>query len=134
MTTPLCHHRYSPVAVYLEERIKTSGVSQTEIAELLGYDHPNVVSMFKTGRTKVPLEKIPALAEILGCSELYFMKLALEEYEPQLWMVIERVFGHLVSENEMDIIDTIRTASAGTDPEMTEEQEQAIIKLFLLTD
>lgn len=80
---------------------------QTEIAEALGYDPPNIISMFKTGRTMVPIEIIPKLAGLLGVSELYFMELALEAYHPTLWMVIERAFGKLVSENEIDIVDVI---------------------------
>ena len=88
--------------------------------------------MFKTGATKVPVEIIPRLAEILEVSELYFLKLALEEYHPTMWMVIERAFGKLVSENEFDIIDTICTASAGTDPAMTDQPEEALLRLFLL--
>ena len=118
MTTPKYPARQSPVAAYLEQAIARSKLSQAEIAEALGYERPNILSMFKTGATKVPIEIIP--------------RLALEEYHPTLWMVIERAFGKLVSENAFDIIDTIRTASAGTDPVMTDEQEDALLRLFHL--
>lgn len=128
--TPKYPARYSPVARYLEQAIERSGLPQIEIAEALGYDQPNIISMFKTGRTKVPIEIIPKLAELLGVSELYFLKLALEEYSPAIWMIIERAFGKLVSENEYEIIDFIRTASAGTDPELTEGQENELLRMF----
>lgn len=131
--TPKYPARHSPVARYLEQAIDRSGLPQTEIAEAMGYERPNIISMFKSGATKIPIETIPKLAELLGVSELYFMKLALEEYHPEMWMVIERVFGKLVSENEMDIIDIIRTASAGTDPELTEELEKELFRLFDIT-
>lgn len=128
--TPKYPARHSSVARYLEQAIERSGLPQIEIAEALGYDQPNIISMFKTGRTKVPIEIIPKLAELLGVSELYFLKLALEEYHPETWMVIERAFGTLISENEMDIVDTIRAASAGTDPVMSDEQEKELFRLF----
>lgn len=130
MTTPKYPARRSSVAAYLEQAIERSGLPQTEIAEALGYDQPNIISMFKTGRTKVPIEIIPKLAELLGVSELYFLKLALAEYHPEMWMVIERAFGKLVSEREYDIVDCIRTASAGTDPELTEDLEKELFRLF----
>lgn len=128
--TPRYPARHSPVAHYLEQAIERSGLPQIEIAEALGYDQPNIISMFKTGRTKVPIEIIPKLAELLGVSELYFLKLALEEYSPGMWMIIERAFGKLVSENEMDIVDVIRAASAGTDPVMSDDQEKELFRLF----
>ena len=130
MSTPKYPARHSPVARYLEQAIERSGLPQIEIAEALGYEQPNIISMFKMGRTKVPIEIIPKLAELLGVSELYFLKLALEEYQPQIWMVIERVFGKLVSENEYEIIDFIRTASAGTDQELTEGQDKELLRMF----
>jgi transcriptional regulator with XRE-family HTH domain len=130
MTTPKYPARRSSVAAYLEQAIEHSGLAQTEIAEALGYDQPNIISMFKTGRTKVPIEIIPKLAELLGVSELYFLKLAMEEYHPEMWKVIERAFGKLVSDNEYDIVDCIRTASTGTDPELTEDVEKELFRLF----
>jgi len=46
------------VAEYLNQQIALSGVPQTEIAEKLGYDKPNIITMFKQGKTKIPMNKI----------------------------------------------------------------------------
>ncbi|WP_370163082.1 hypothetical protein [Limimaricola soesokkakensis] len=76
------------VAEYLEAAIRVSGKTQREIAIATGYTKPNVISMMKTGQTKVPIEKIPALAAATGVEVAPFLRLALQEYMPETWKVI----------------------------------------------
>ena len=48
----------SSIAVFLTDRIDAvQKKNQREIACEIGYDKPNMISMFKSGATKVPLEK-----------------------------------------------------------------------------
>ncbi|WP_248411263.1 helix-turn-helix transcriptional regulator, partial [Aliiroseovarius sp. S2029] len=57
---------YSPTANNLSDAIDASGLTQREIADRVGFNHPNVLSMMKQGVTRVPLQRIPALAQTLG--------------------------------------------------------------------
>lgn len=58
------------VADYFEMAIRLSGKSQREISKAAGYSKPNIISMMKTGQTKIPVEKIPALAAAMGIERL----------------------------------------------------------------
>ena len=51
------------MSTYIAKKIYELGgrKTQREIATEIGYDKPNMISMFKTGEAKVPLCKIPAL-------------------------------------------------------------------------
>ena len=60
------------VAEYLTQQIAVSGVSQKNLADQLGYDKPNIITMFKQGKTKVPLNKIAPIAKILGIDRVNF--------------------------------------------------------------
>jgi DNA-binding Xre family transcriptional regulator len=121
----------SKIAQYLGKKIASlSGVkSQKQIAREVGYDRPNMLSMMKTGATKVPLEKVPALAKALGCDIGHLMRLGLEQYWPDKLDVIHEVFGRLVTGNEWKIVQVFRQETHDTDPRIDEE---TIAKLRLI--
>lgn len=87
----------SPTARFLTSAIRVSGLSQTEIAKRSGYARPNVISMMKQGQTKVPIDRIPALAQTCGVDERVFLETALQEYQPEVWEVLSR---HLLPRDE----------------------------------
>lgn len=76
------------VAHYLAIHIKRSGKTHAEIAAEIGLENPNVVSMLKTGRTKIPLLRIPALARSIDVEPKELLGLCLEAYMPELHTVI----------------------------------------------
>lgn len=80
------------VAEYFAEAIEKSGRSQAEVAKLAGYAKPNIISMFKTGTSKVPIEKIPSLAAAVDVNPLEFLKIAMGEYQPATWDAICAIF------------------------------------------
>lgn len=54
------------IAEYLAVQISLSEKSQREIAAEISYENPNVITMFKQGQTKVPMNKVGPLAKALG--------------------------------------------------------------------
>ena len=58
----------SAIAKYIDKKIdELKGVkTQREIAAEIGYEMPNIISMFKRGESRVPLDKIPLLVEGFG--------------------------------------------------------------------
>lgn len=70
MTT---HVRQS-VAQYLTYHINNSDKTQRQIALEIGYTKANIITMFKQGLTKLPLEKIGPLAKGLEIApdELFY--------------------------------------------------------------
>lgn len=97
------------VARFLSEQIDLSPKTQREIAESIGYDNPNIITMFKQGHTKVPLNRVGALATTLGISPAHLMRMVLEEYMPETWEAVERALGLMIlSEEEERLIRTFR--------------------------
>lgn len=92
--------------------------THTEIAHKLGYPKSNIISMFKTGETKVPLDKIPDLAEALHVDVAHLMRLGLEQYWPERMGVITEVFSRMVTANEMELLEEIRRRTKNTDPKL----------------
>lgn len=112
------------VAQYLETHIKQSGLSQTEIASLLGYSKPNIITMFKQNRTPFPIAKVPLMAKILDVPAIELLRLVMSEYNPENWAVIERVAGEsTLSANESAILSVIRKAAGSSDVRPVGEEE-----------
>ena len=66
----------SAIAKYIDKKIdELKGVkTQREIAAEIDYDKPNMISMFKRGEARVPLDKIPLLAKALGVDPAHMFR------------------------------------------------------------
>jgi hypothetical protein len=76
------------VAKFLTHHIKKSGKTHEEIAREAGFNGANYISMLKTGKSKVPLLRIPALAKAVEVEPKELLGLCLEAYMPELHTVI----------------------------------------------
>lgn len=101
------------VAKYISDQIDLCGKSQKEIAQEIGFDKPNVISMIKKGATKVPHVKIYKMAKALEVDPVYFFKLCMDEYNPEFSEVIEQIVGgKIISDNEYEFVQVLRSANA----------------------
>lgn len=118
----------SKIAEYLSRKIDAlRGVkSQREIAMEIGYEKPNMISMFKRGEAKVPLDKVPSLAAAINVDPAYLFRLAIEQYWPDLSDAINAVFGTVCSKNEVQIIREIRKITRNDDPPLNEKLRQTL--------
>ena len=127
-------HANSALAKFLDKRIHAlKGVkTQREIAAEIGYDKPNILSMFKRGESKVPLEKIPALARALSADPTHLFRLGFEGHWPDLRGVIEEVFGRqMATRNEDEIFLTKWRAITGDmDPAANAKVQAAVDRMF----
>ena len=101
----------SPTANMLSKAIEESAQTQREIADRVGFKHANIISMLKSGETRVPLDRIPALAQTLGMDEREFLLLAIEEYHPGVHEVLVDILGLPLSDAELGIVTMFRMAS-----------------------
>jgi len=117
------------VAEYLTEQIRLSGKTQHEIAQEAGFNKPNIISMFKKGETKLPLSKVGPMARALGVDPVVLFRMVMNEYEPQTWQAIEEtVLGQpVLTQNEIDIIEVIRTGKVSDPKIRTREDEIRIL-------
>lgn len=115
---------------FISMMINYSSVKQLDMAKELGVKNANIISMYKQGRSKIPLNKIPKLAKILGLDPKFLVRKYLLEYDPEKLKIFESVFGvSSITENEMQIIDEIRRATNNTDPKMrTIKQKDKLIE------
>ena len=120
------------MAKFLSKRIDElkPDITQREIAYRLGIRSVNFVSMMKTGAARVPLEKLPALAEILGVDSAHLVRLGLEQYWPDKMGVISKMLPPPITKNEIALLQAFRRATNHADPELTPGRQAVVEKMF----
>lgn len=103
---------HQSVAEYLADQIDQSPKSQLEIAQEAGFDTPNIITMFKQGKTKIPLIRVGPLAIALGINPRHLLRMVLSEYMPETWHAVEQSLGHLIlSHDEEQLVLVSREMS-----------------------
>jgi len=111
----------------LELRPKT----QALIANQAGFVNVNMLSMIKTGATKLPLDRVVSLAGALEVDPAYLLRLALEQMMPNTdAQAIIEIMNTAVTRNEMAWVTAIRDASDHSDPPLTRRGQAAIFGVF----
>jgi len=87
-------------ATMIQDAINGSGKLQREIAEDLGYNNPNIMVMFKQGKTRVPINKVTLLATSLGEDPVKWLRAWFESYEPEALADIEKHLGFPLTRRE----------------------------------
>jgi transcriptional regulator with XRE-family HTH domain len=122
-----------PLAQYLAKQIDiqaSMGKTARQIAQEVGYDSPNMVSMLKRGEAKLPLDRVPAIAKALNVDPAYLFRLALQQYWPDMQRAIAEIFGTVFTANEIAIIHCIRHITKGADPALTTALERKLKEAF----
>jgi len=104
------------VADFITARLAETDKTQREIAEECGFENPNIISMFKNGTTKVPLNRAVVLATALGVDPAHFLRLIVNEYFPETWAAIESVMkSTILTANELELIRSYRAVTGDND-------------------
>lgn len=105
--------------------------SQAEVAAEVGFVNPNMMSLIKSGATRLPLDRVPALAAALDVDPARLLQLALEQWVgSSATRAFEAIFSTVVSRNEADWLNEIRDASDNSDPAVTTRTRAAIRAVF----
>lgn len=123
---------FSPTANMLAKAIKSSGLPYRAIADHLGYRNASIVSEMATGAIQVPAEDIPAMARTLGLDPDDFLLLALEEYHPEVFIVLSEVLGMSISMIQRGLILMYRMADISGNPELEPAFSKAIEGLLAI--
>lgn len=119
------------VAEYISAQIILCGKDQVQIAQECGFNKPNVITMIKQGKTKVPLERVGPLAKSLGIDPGFLFKLVIGEYMPTLLDSVEAIIdGPVLTHNEMEFIEVIRSSKV-QNPRLRTEAERRELKKFV---
>ncbi len=104
------------VADFIADRLAESDKTQREIAEECGFEKPNIITMFKNGSTKLPMNRIGPLAKALNADPAHLLRLVMCEYLPDTWDAIESVMQSTVlTANELELIRAYRQVTGDND-------------------
>lgn len=69
------------------------GLTNLQIAEAMDYENQNVFSMIRSGRMRLPPQKVPVLARYLHLHPAELMRAVLLEVGPGMLEALEIAFG-----------------------------------------
>lgn len=102
------------LAEWLNENLNDlSGMSNAEIAAELGYERANIVAMWKTGRTRIALRPLNAIARLTKTPLEHLFALWIEQYarekglKPQPYL---HLLDRIVTPDEMELVQAFRNA------------------------
>ena len=105
--------------------------TQAEIAAEAGFTNVNMLSMIKTGATRLPIDRVPTLAAALDVDAARLFQLALEQQlGSAAARTFETIFHVAVTRNEAKWILEIRDASGNSDPAVTTRTRSALRAIF----
>ncbi|MBP1152776.1 helix-turn-helix domain-containing protein [Methylocaldum sp. RMAD-M] len=109
-----------PVAKVVAQAISISKKTRTEIAKEVGYDRPEIINMFESGLTRIPIERIGRFAIALDLEPRFLIRLAMAEYMPEVFKTLEQIFGAglFLTKNEEQLIRMLRKITDNTDPSL----------------
>ncbi len=118
------------IADFIADRLAESDKTQREIAAECGFETPNIITMFKNGSTKVPLNRIGALAKALDADPAYMLRLAMREYMPDTWDAIEDILQSTVlTANELKLVRAYREVTGDNDADPEVINRDAVIAI-----
>ncbi|GAB1362308.1 hypothetical protein MASR1M32_15440 [Rhodobacter sp.] len=123
----------TPTARLIADRVRDLAYrkTQADIAAEAGFANANMLSYLKSGRNKVPLDRVPSLAKALEVDPAFLMRLALDQaVGATAAKAIIDIFGTPATENERSWLDEIRAASNNTDPRLTARSRTALRGIF----
>lgn len=109
------------------------GMTNEEAAQKMDYRSTNIVSMWRTGKTKVALERLPEVADLMGVDFITLLPLWVEQYmndDPGTkgafhMRRVTAAFKRLATINEFPVLKAIRSVFGRTNPDFTPEQIEA---------
>ena len=104
--------------------------TQKELAREMGFLKPGMLSMIKTGATRIPFTKLPNVAAALGIDPALLIRTHLCETWPEFEDVVHEVFGGVLTEAEREWIDFFEgmgMLSPPVDPEKREKLQKILL-------
>jgi transcriptional regulator with XRE-family HTH domain len=130
MTNP---YENTPTTKLIADRIRDLAhrKTQAEIASEAGFANANMMTFLKSGRNKVPLDRVPSLAKALEVDPAYLMRLALDQsVGATAAKAITDIFGTPTTENERGWLTELREASNNSDPRLAARSRIAFRGIF----
>lgn len=128
------HKPVTPITIaeFIADRLATIDKTQREVAEACGFETSNVISMFKKGQMKVPLDRVGPLAKALETDPAHLLRLAMQEYFPETWNSIEEILhSTILSANELELVRKFRQVTGDSDAQAMVVDRDAVLAIVL---
>lgn len=117
---------------WLDSNWDKLGLTNDQAAAVFGFRAPQTISMWRTGRSAIPLARVLKIAELLGVDPILLIVLWFEQEESRD-PAFPTGIGALVrkrvcTRHEKAVLDAIRSASKNSNPEWRSDQIAAIVK------
>lgn len=98
------------LAEWLDANLNSmSGMSNIEIADHFGYERPNMISMMKKGRVKVPLDKLSEISKLTHVQLSFLLPLWIQQHtNNDAYQAILKETRKYTTDVEFQIISIIR--------------------------
>jgi transcriptional regulator with XRE-family HTH domain len=126
-------HAHTRLAKYVAQRITelAGRKTQAEMAAEAGFVNPNMLSMIKSGASKLPLDRVPMLARALECDPAFLLRLSMDQaLGTTAAKAVDEIWGSPLTRNEREWIAEIRDASGDTDPRLTARSRSKLREIF----
>lgn len=120
------------VADFIVRRQAEVDVTNRELADAIGYHNPNVITMIRKGRTKLPIDKVKQFAAALGVDPVWLLRRVMHEYMPETLKVVEQCIGPLTTNNERCVLEVWRHATGESDPEIDDDLRKGFSQVLKL--
>jgi transcriptional regulator with XRE-family HTH domain len=118
------------VAEFIADHLAQSDKTQRQVAQEIGFDNPNVISMFKKGTLKLPINRIEALAKALDADPIHLLRLVMLENLPESWAAIENIMQSTVlTANELELVRAFREVTGDADAQAVVIDRSAVIAI-----
>ena len=120
----------SPLSEFIDANWGSTGLTNDVAASKFGFMAANTISQWRTGRSAVPLSRLPKIAELLRVDLVPLFILWLRQARLRNDVVpsilIEVLERRLMSANEAEVIRTLRHATRNGDPAFSAAVHSAI--------
>jgi predicted XRE-type DNA-binding protein len=105
---------------FLTFHIENCGRTNAEIAELVGFPRANVISMLKSGATRLPINRITLMAKAIDVEPAVLFRTVMEEYMPGFLIVTDEVYqAEVLTPEEREIVQRVRLVARGRKPTLS---------------
>ncbi len=108
-------HKESAVARKITSILNNCEKSQGEVGDEMGFEKSNILTMFKTGRTKFPLNRVASFSAVTGTDPEDLLQCVLEEYHPEVLDTLNALKGRVLSQSERTMLKALREAKRKAD-------------------
>lgn len=70
------------IGIWLKEMREKAGLSQRDLARIVGFHYYTFVSQLENGRGRIPADKFSLWADALGIDRQVFVKKLMQHYDP----------------------------------------------------